>query len=53
MPLFTKILKLTDPMILLVTVLSKIIATVVFGFAKTPEIFYTGNVNIVMVNNLF
>lgn len=42
LPLFTRAMKLSDPMILLLTIFMKIVSNIAFGLARTPELFYTG-----------
>ncbi|KAJ8960240.1 hypothetical protein NQ318_003965 [Aromia moschata] len=41
-PIFTKILHLSDLMILFITILSKIARNIVYGLARTVPIFYAG-----------
>ncbi|KAJ8980669.1 hypothetical protein NQ317_013281 [Molorchus minor] len=41
-PLFTKILHLSDLMILFITIINKIITNIIFGLANTVPIFYIG-----------
>ncbi|CAH1117021.1 unnamed protein product [Phaedon cochleariae] len=44
LPLFTRIFRMSDPMILLVCVVTKILTNVIFGLAKNPILFYVGSI---------